>query len=396
MPMLRFLTVGTYRRTSRTLIVVCAIGSWLLIARVLAQAPAEFEDLLPELAAKISSVVPFDSQVTLAASAPDSSSTTASRLQEALGKLLAPYRVRVVDAGAVVATVDISCAANLRERSCVAEVATDARRDVVIVTRRHEGAPEPENRPVLSLELQSLVARRTPILDVANLGDRILILDAHSVALHQRTAQGWQPVSSRPLPVVRTWPRDLRGRLRVDGDQVSAFLPGIACSGRLSSLSLDCVDSRQPWPLGIENTGLEPARNYFSTPEGVQFYNVAALGNDADARWIIADRNGGLSLLGDSRQLLTRVATGNDVTGIMATCAGENYVVASEVAGEQEAVRLFQVVRRRLVPISAPVFVTGKLTALWSAPGVTAATAIAHDMSGGRYEAFLATVSCGR
>jgi hypothetical protein len=127
-----------------------------------------------------------------------------------------------------------------------------------------------------------------------------------------------------------------------------------------------------------------------------QFYNVAALGNDADARWIIADRNGGLSLLGNARQLLTRVATSDDVTGITATCAAENYVVASEGSAEQEAVRLFQIMRRRLVPVSAPVFVTGKLTALWSAPGATAATAVTHDMSGGRYEAFLATVACGR
>jgi hypothetical protein len=393
--MIKFAVVGTRGRKSRTLIALCAVP-WLWIAPAASQAPSEFQDLLPDLAAKISAVVLLDSQVTLWVSAPDSSSTPARRLQEALARLLASHRVRVVDSVPRGTSVGVSCAANLRERSCVAEVQADARRDVVIVTRRHEGAPEPENRGVVNLELESVVTQRTPILDVANLGDRILVLDATSVALHRRAGQGWQFVASRPLPVVRAWPRDLRGRVRVDDEQVSVFLPGVACSGRLSSLTLECADSRQPWPLGLDNSGLEAARNYFSTPEGVQFYSVAPLGADADARWVIADRTGGLSLLGTSRQLLTRVATADDVAGIAATCAPENHIVASEVSGGQDAVRLFQVAHRRLLPITAPVFVPGRLTALWSAPGATAATAIAHDMSGGRYEAFLATVSCGR
>jgi hypothetical protein len=159
---------------------------------------------------------------------------------------------------------------------------------------------------------------------------------------------------------------------------------------------LECADSRQPWPLGIENNGIEPARNYFSTPEGLQFSGVAALGPDADARWLIADRNGTLSVLDGARQIVASVGAAEDVAGIAAPCAPDNYVVAAEVSGGRDALRLFQVVRQRLVPITSPVFVTGKLTALWAAPGATAATAIAHDMSGGRHEAFLATVACGR
>ena len=393
--MLKFVVVGTHGRKSTTLIAVCVVP-WLWMAPLASQAPPDFQDLLPELSKKISALTPFDSQVTLAVSAPDSPITTARKLQDALVKLLASNRVRVVESGDGAGSVAVSCSANLRERSCVADIRADARRDVIVVTRRHEGTPEPENRPAMSLELQSLIAQRTPILDVANLGDRILVLDATSLALHRRVGQEWQPVLSRPLPLVRAWPRDLRGRLRVDDDQFSVFLPGVACSGRLSSLVLECADSRQPWPLGIENGGLEPGRNFFTTPEGVQFYSAAALGADADARWAIADRNGWLSLLDSSRQLLARVTTADDVAGISATCAPENYVMATEPSAGREAVRLFQVVRRRLVPVTAPVFVTGKLTALWSGPGATVATAIAHDMSGGRYEAFLATVSCGR
>lgn len=393
--MLKFAVVGTHGRRSSTLIAVCVVP-WLWIAALRSQAPGEVQDLLPELAAKITAFIPADSPVTLAASASDATSTATTRLREGLARLLASHRVRVVDAGAGAASVGVNCSANLRERSCTAEIDSGSRRDVVIVTRRHEGAPVAEDRPSASLEVASLLAQRTPILDVAHLGDRLLVLDADSVALHRRGDTGWQPASSRPLPLVRAWPRDLRGRLHVEDDRFSVFLPGVTCSGRMNSFALDCTESRQPWPLGIENTGLEPARNYFSTPEGLQFYSVAALGANADARWVIADRNGGLSFLDSFRRPLSRVAIADDVAGVVATCAPENYVVASELSGGRDALRLFQVVRRSLVPIGAPVFMTGKLTALWPGPGATSATAIAHEMSGGRYEAFLATVSCGR
>lgn len=393
--MLKFAVVGTHGRKPSTLLVLCVVP-WLWLAPLTSQAPTELQDLLPELAAKIAAVVPSDSQVTLVASAPESSSAATRNLQEAIVTHLASHRVRVVAAGSATASVAVSCSENLRERSCVAEIQAETRRDVVIVTRRHDGTAERESRPTLSLELESLLAQRTPILDVANLGERVLILDATSVALHRRADKGWQQVSSRPLPVMPTWPRDLRGRVRVEDDRFSVFLPGVACAGRLGSLALECTESRQPWPLGIDNNGLEPGRNYFSTPEGLQFYSAAALGADADARWVIADRNGGLSVLDSFRRPLSRVATADDVAGIVATCAPENYILASELSAGRDAIRLFQVVRRRLVPIAAPAFVTGKLTALWSEPGATAATAVAHDMSSGRYEAFLATVSCGR
>jgi len=393
--MLRFSIVGAHGRKSSTLVAVCIVPC-MWMAPLALQAPAEYQDLLPELAARIAAIVASDSQVLLTSSAPDSTSSAARRLQEALVKLLVSHRVRVVDAGDSLASVAVSCSENLRERSCVATVQRDSRRDAVIVTRPHDGAPRPDTRPQVSLELQSLFTQRTPILDVANIGDRLLVLDASSVAVYRRAGQSWQPVSSRPLPAARAWPRDLRGRLQVDDDRFVAFLPGVACAGRVNQGTLECADTRQLWPLGIENNGLEPARNYFSTPEGLQFYGVAALGPDADARWLIAERNGALSVLDFARQLVANVGTAEDVAGIAAPCAPDNYVVAAEVSGGRDALRLFQVVRQRLVPMASPVFVTGKLTALWSAPGATTATAIAHDMSGGRHEAFLATVACGR
>ncbi len=391
----------------RTRIAACAILTAMWVAPVRPQASFEFDDLFPELAAKIAAIVAPETQVSLTASSQDSNGSAPRRLQEGIATLLASRGVRVVDAGNGIVPVGLSCSGNLRERSCLAEVQKGSRQDVVMVTRRHDGTTPVDSRPTVSLELRPLFAQRTPILDVVNLSAGpasaqgfgaagLLVLDPTSVALYRQTAQGWQPAQSRPLPASRVWPRDVRGRLRVDGERFGVFLPGVTCSGNLNELTLDCADGRQPWPLGIDNGGVDPDRNHFSTPERFSFYSAAPISADGEARWLVADLNGTLSLLDGSRRPLARLGTADDVASIAGPCGPESYVVTAELSDGREAVRLFQVAGQRLVPIASPVFVPGKLTALWAAPGATAATAVAHDMSAGRYEAFLVTISCRR
>ena len=230
--------VGAHGRKSSTLVAVCIVPC-MWMAPLASQAPAEYQDLLPELAARIAAIVAPDSQVLLAASAPDSTSSAARRLQEALVKLLASRRVRVVDAGDSLASVAVSCSENLRERSCVATVQRDSRRDAVIVTRPHDGTrPRPDTRPQVSLELQSLFTqtnanprrreyRRSPARARCELSGRV---SARRPKLAARVLAS--------APAARAWPRDLRGRLQVDDDRFVAFLPGVACAGRLN---------RAPW-----------------------------------------------------------------------------------------------------------------------------------------------------
>jgi hypothetical protein len=191
------------------------------------------------------------------------------------------------------------------------------------------------------------------------------------------------------------WPRDPRGRLQVDGDRLNVFLPGMKCTGALSDLALECMDGTLPWPLGIENTGLEPARNYFATPEGLQFYSAAPLRASAEARWLVADRTGALRLLDSSRRSVTVVGRAEDVSPVAAPCDQDSYVLAAGRADDRQTVQLFRVAGQRLVSVGSAVVLSGRLTALWTAPAETRAVAVIHDVSSNRYEAFLATVSCG-
>jgi hypothetical protein len=365
-------------------VAVCAILTALEVAPLSPQGSAQFQDLLPELAAKIAAILGSGAQISLSTTSEDMTALFTAR---GLG---------VVGAAPGITSVGVSCSSNLRERSCQAEVQTTTLRDVVIVTRPHEGTTPGDHRAAVTLELRPLFAQRTQILDAVRVGERLVVLDAQSISLHRQTGQGWQREHSRPLPASRAWPRDLRGRLLVEGNALGVYLPGMACSGILSDLVVECTADRRPWPLGIDNTGMEPARNYFNTPEGLPFYSAALLTGDAGARWLVSERNGALTLLDDGRRPLVRVAAADDVAAVSTACGPESYVVATESADGREAIRLFHVTRQRLVPVGSPVFATGTLTALWSSPGATAATAVTRDASGGRYEAFLATVACGR
>jgi hypothetical protein len=150
-----------------------------------------------------------------------------------------------------------------------------------------------------------------------------------------------------------------------------------------------------PWPVGIENTGLEAGRNYFLTPEGLPFYSAAALGARAGARWLVAGRDGTVRFLDGSRDAIAAGPSVDDVAAVSAPCDQESYILAGVLVEGHEAVRLLQVSDQRMVPVASPVFLPGKLTALWSTSAAATVTAVTRDVSGDRYDAFLVTVSCG-
>lgn len=376
---------------------ICVFALLFMLAPVRAQPPSPYQDLATELAAKIAASLPRGEQMALAfapiegADGPDRA--WQRQVQIEMARALTGRGVRVTDGAATI--VQVSCLENLRERACLAEIQRGTTRQAIAATRpldRRVGHPVS-----LSLDVRPLFAQRTPILDAALTGDHLVVLDPQRLARYQRSDAGWQRLESQPIVTTRVWPRDVRGRLRAEGAAVEAFLPGVICRTRTDLAHLTCADERQPWPVGIENTGLEANRNYFHTPEGLAFFGAAPLGPDADARWLVAGSSGGLLFLDEARRTLASVASGDDVVALNAPCAGPVVLVASPgQGGRSDTLRVFRVFRRELVSAAAPVELPGRLTALWPAPGSNVATAVAHDTGVERYEAFQIGIACDR
>jgi hypothetical protein len=358
-----------------------------------------FLDLAPALAAKIAAAVADGERLTMASAVVDGADEAPVRqVEREVARLLSARGLRVDALVSAPAVITVGCTTNLRERVCVAEIRLQGgpARDLVSAVASRSFPADPMSNVTLALETVSVFGQRTAILDVMPVGDRLAVLEPSAITLYQHADEGWQRVASRPIVPSQTWPRDLRGRLRTNGAAVEAFLPGLVCRAPVDLTNLACASERESWPLAVDNSGIDAARNYFQTPDGLAFVSAASLGADAEAGWVLADRAGRLVLLDAERNFLVAVTPRDDVAGISARCRPGSFIVtSSRTAGaDTDTLRLWQVAGRRLLATATPIVLPGRLTALWAAPGASAATAVTHDAGAGRYEAFHVKISC--
>jgi hypothetical protein len=262
-------------------------------------------------------------------------------------------------------------------------------RQVWITSWKRTGGPAAG--PAAKIEKRLLWEQEEPILDAAVVGGSVLVLTPTALI---RTA----PRQSAPIAAGRPWPRDVRGRLRVNGDAVQAYLPGAACSGTIEPLAVACKASDEPWTIesgrALLLAGFAANRNYFDgrlvTQAGVRktvgpFYTAAA----ADGLWILAMVDGRTALFDGALEPAGSAGPwGSDVAGSDARCGGAPVALASRPGDGPDAIQAYAIVNRAAVAIGAPVDAGGTVTALW--PG------IAVVRSGTMYQAYALTVSCAQ
>jgi len=367
--MLKFAAVGLHGRDLSAWLTRGVLFVLVVSSSAAAQGRSEFDDLIPDLVAKIASAVPPGTQLGITVTAGDDAEEAAT-LQARMTGQLTTRGFRIDDAN-VQATVTIGCGRNLRERVCVAEIRGDGRDQLAAVARPFDAAAQEPRGTGLALELRPLVSQRSQILDVAVVNDRLLVLNVTAVTAFERKDGAWQAVQTRPLGLSWTLPRDPRGRVRVDGGRLELFLPGGTCTGRADPLETVCSDRQQAWPIGTDNKGLEAGRNYFTNAAGMKFYNAAPLG----------------------------AGINDDAIELHAACAAGSYVLAVSSSGRSDGRDLLQLSRvadGRLVAAASSIVLPGILTALWPQVDQFSAVVVTHDVAAGRYDAFQASISCSR
>ena len=397
MVVLSFAAVGIHGRDSfapvRGLV---TIGAFLLCSTALAQPSSTYRDPLPDLADKIASTLGASARASLA---PTSDEQSARDVERDLATLLTARGLRIAT-DAASPSIAVSCGENLRERACVAEIRRGEVRDIVSATKAlpvhhaHDG----DVARAVAIEATPLFAQRARILDVLTIDERLVVLDTAGVAVYRRANDEWQPIASRAIEPPRIWPRDVRGRLRLAGSALEALLPGVVCRTTPALTNFACTDEREPWPLAVENAGLDSLRNTFQTPEGTPFFSAATLDPAAGARTVIVDLTHSLVLMDESRTPVATIGTADDVASVAAPCRSGAYIVTS--AGmpgtSADALRLWRLESRTAIQAATPVTVPGRVMALWSTAGARIATAIVRDTDGDRYAAFQIRISCNR
>jgi hypothetical protein len=286
----------------------------------------------------------------------------------------------------------------------------DDRQVWIAAWRRIE--PASAASPGVALEKKLVWEQDEQILDVAFPAGAMVVLSPSKVTQYSRQNGAWAAAASLPLSPVRPWPRDLRGHLRTNAASFQAYLPGMACSGAVEpALSLDCRQSEEPWVLESGSRAMllgyfAAARNYFdgrvTTQAGVRknvapFYSAASAEEQGRTVWLLALVDGRTQVLDASLDPAGAIPSwGSDIAGTDAHCGGGSQVLATRPGdgAVTDALQAFSIVNRSATPLAPPVELPGPVTALWPS-GRTSVVAIVNNLSTGRYEAYVITVSCG-
>ena len=203
-------------------------------------------------------------------------------------------------AGAVEARITIS--ENASQYLLVEEVRRGDERQVWLAPW-NRAAASPALAPGAALEKRLVWEQDEQILDAAFPTGQMLLLTPSSLLWFSRQEGQWTRSMSVALPAPKSWPRDLRGRLRIVGLNYVAYLPGLACSGAWQPpVSVECKASGDPWVLESGSRDLLLAnfaagRNYFdgriATQTGLRktvepFYSAASVEERGKTLWLLA------------------------------------------------------------------------------------------------------------
>ena len=308
-------------------------------------------------------------------------------------------------AGQPAAEVQLTISENLTQFLLVAEIHRQGDRQVLLESWPRTPAASavtPNDKPArVTLEKKLVWEQDLPILDVAQAGDALLVLDATRVLLVRGAER-----QSAPIPATHPWPRDIRGRLSVSDSAFTAYLPGAICRGSAQpQLSLVCRDSPDPWLLAPGAIApFAPDRNLFAghidvEPGGARdlppFYSAAPAGD----AWIFAAADGRAHVYTHAWDAAGAIDQwGSDIAAIQTACGARVLATRPTRFTEPDAIQPYDLGVPAMTggvphPAGPALEFPGPITALWSAGN--SATAVSRDLQTGRYAAFSLAPTCG-
>jgi len=337
-------------------------------------------------------------------SVPAVSSASAAAAREAIEREL--RAAGIAAASQASATLVITLSENVQHWVLVADLRRADTREILMEER-----PKPESAtgaPSAVIEKHPIFDQDTRILDFALLGRDLMVLDAESVSVYQSANGSWQRKLTVRIPGSRALPRDLRGRLFVQGDIYQAYLSGRTCSGNAANgLGISCREEGL-WPLGPNVRGISVAtRNYFENfvlPDGFQrhtssFFSAANLSDRGRSAWVFAETDGRVHAY--DAGFVPRAAWsgwGGDIAAVETECGSRTLLLGTGPGDDAspDFVQAYELNETSPQPVGDPVSFPGPVTALWSGSERGAAVAVTRDLKSGRYAAFRLSIPCGR
>lgn len=263
--------------------------------------------------------------------------------------------------------------------------------------------------PTLTIHKFSVWQQDAPILDFYNDNQNLVVLDPGQISWFTNDSGQWRARDTLAVTHGQPWPRDLRGRLQVNGQQISAYLPGTRCIGTLSPPSLDCRARDDPWPVdqGPVVAFFSSRRNFFTGvlagasggASVLPFFSGAAWPNGDQRMWLFAGTDGRARLYQNDLSAPAALFNvwGSNLAALHSGCGSgwQLLVTASGDTTRPDSVQAMEIAGREALPVSAPIDLAGSISALWtSGKGSETVNAVMQSPATGKYEAFILTVSC--
>ncbi len=297
--------------------------------------------------------------------------------------------------------ITVTLSENPQEYLWIAEIQRGSGRDLVMITQAKPAIGDTAG-PVskMNLQLKFIIEQSDPVLDIAFAHTGLIVLDPGHLSLYRRQSDSWALENSAVIPAVRNLPRDPRGKLRLSGESIQAYLPSMLCSGSVSpTLAVACEKDESTWPLDQGPAKLESGKNSFVVGNLPVFYSVAPAGSEAARAWIFAGVDGRAILYDDNLKPMGAIpGWGSDLAGIDSACGTGRQVLVSLPGDSSESgsVQAFEVIRNQAVAVTSPVSLPGPVTALWPLSSEEGAVVVARDITSGRYATYQLSVACGR
>jgi hypothetical protein len=389
---------------------------WLVAVTTLAgaahswQARTEWNDAAAELVGKVMERAGRPSVISLALSNNSLlSPSDTTEVRRALETQLASRGIRIVKPEQALSDLRITLSENAAGLLWVADVSSGTRREIIMTqVPRSEIPVAAQNSPALILRKELIWSQYEPILDFAFWDNRswLLVLEPRAVSLFRSHEGRWRLEETLPVPRSAAPSADVRGRLLILPDRkFEVFLPGQRCVGMAdSALTLQCRQADDPWPLAGENSPrafFSANRNFFTgvltgnAPKpSAPFFSAARVDAAGREVWVFAGTDGRLRMF-DGAESELRAGWGSALGAIKSSCGSGWQVLATGAADwtERDSIQAFELASSP-APATAPVELSGPVTALWPAAEGNSGNAVVRNLTSGKYEALSFSVSC--
>ena len=289
----------------------------------------------------------------------------------------------------------------------VASIRQAAGNQVVIKKMAKPQKSSATRAPTLTIRRNLVWQQETPVLDFFSDGKNLIVLEPEQIAAYANDNGQWRPRQTLAISHERSWPRDLRGRLQVNGPQITAFLPGTMCSGSISPPAMQCRTSDDPWQVDQNLAAFfSPARNFFTgvlaghtAGETVPaFFSGVALQNGDLRQWVFAGTDGRARLYINnlSTPVITLSDWGSNIAAVQSGC-GTGWQVLITFPNDlthADAIQAMEFQNREAVSVSSSTELAGPVLAFWPGETPQSANAVVQSLAAGKYEAWSFTVAC--